>query len=84
MTRKQRKALEFLWFKYGNGGQCYTPQNHKYIQFLIAEKVEEAKRLAHIITRECKDAVERVMNDDYRELGEGARQVVEAAGAGVI
>jgi len=80
MTEKQRKALEFLWFTYGNGGNCHTNANHKFLQRHVEGRLDEAKCFEHLITEECRRAHDRVMRDDYSELTEMARKVVGSMG----
>ena len=68
LSLEQRKALGILWCKYGNGGSCHTPANHKFIQAHLLQKLDDAKRYEHLITKECKDAFDRILNNDYHEL----------------
>ena len=84
LTAVQRKAMEFLWFKYGNGGNCHTVANHKFFQRHIEQKPEEAQKYAHLITAECKEAFDRVMQGDFREFNESARQVLTGIEKGVM
>lgn len=35
LTYEQRKALENLWFEYGNNGPKHTWGNHKFIQGML-------------------------------------------------
>lgn len=76
-TMVQRKALEFLWSKYGNGGNCYTPANHKFLKSHVDGKTEDAKKQEHLITRSCREAFDRIMKDDYSELTDDAWEVLK-------
>lgn len=50
-----QKALEAIWFVFGNNGPKSTMANHKYIQRHVEGKGHEAKFYA--ATAECKKAV---------------------------
>lgn len=78
MTRKQVKALEFLWFKYGNGGSCSTPANHKFLQRHVEGREKDAEMYRKHITGECREAVERVLADNYTEFSEGTRKAIDS------
>ena len=80
MTTKQLKALEFLWFKYGNGGACHSPQNHKFLQRHIEGRHEAAAVYDKRITSACREAVDRVLKDDYTEFKEEIRKIIESFG----
>lgn len=80
MTTKQVKALEFLWFKYGNGGACSTPANHKFIQRHVEGKEKDAEMYRKHITSDCREAVNRVLNDNYTEFSESTRKIIESFG----
>jgi hypothetical protein len=55
----QRKALEDLWFIFGNDGKKSGLSNHKFIQGFL-----ERNELSYFpgITNECWDAVGRVLD----------------------
>lgn len=69
LTDEQRKALEDLWFVYGNGGSKHTWGNHKFIQNILDRgddfrkdfrkkgRIPEWKPL----TKECEQAVDAVL-----------------------
>lgn len=78
LTRKQVKALEFLWFKYGNGGNMSTNENHKFIQRHIEGRPKDAQLFAHRITKDCREAFQRILDNDYRELHSNQLQMIEA------
>lgn len=84
LTAKQKKALEFLWFKYGNGGSCSSNANHKYLQRLVEGRDEEAKAFERQITLDCRKAVERIRSEDYKELSEGVRKMLDAFEVGML
>jgi hypothetical protein len=76
VTARQRKAMEFLWFKYGNGGTCHSLANHKYVQRFVEGRDADAEAYAGQITADCREAVARVKAGDFRELSEFAKGVV--------
>ena len=84
MTAKQRKALEFLWIKYGNGGACHSMANHRFLQRHIEGKCGDAAMIEPQITRECRDAFARVVKDDYSELSGIQKKILEAFEKGFI
>lgn len=77
MTFRQRKALEFLWFKYGNGGACSSLANHKYIQRFVEGRDADAELYSVRATRDCREAVARVKAGDFSELSDETRKMVE-------
>jgi hypothetical protein len=77
LTIVQKKALELLSFKYGNGGSCHTKENHKFLQLHIAGTHDEAEMLGSKITDECRTAFEKVMKSDYSELHEDQREFLK-------
>jgi len=54
-----QKALEGLWFVFGNYGPKHTPDNHKFIQRHVEGKSHEAK--FYKPTGECRRAVKRLL-----------------------
>ena len=84
LTQKQRSALMFLSYKYGNGGSLSSADNHKFIQFHLAGMPNSASGLLHRITPDCLAAFNRIMADDYHELHKSQRVIVEAAGKGFV
>lgn len=71
MTDDQRRALNRLWFIYGNYGTKHTWGNHKFIQILL-ERGEDDRQFfrkpARIIeqhdplTAECEAAVDAILS----------------------
>lgn len=43
LTKEQRRALEELWFEYGNGGPKHTHGNHKFIQGILERGEDDRK-----------------------------------------
>ncbi len=84
MTKKQRRALEILGYKYGNGGCCATRDNHAFFQRHLAGKPEEAALLNHRITSACREAFDRVMVDDYREFSVETKRRLDAVESGML
>jgi hypothetical protein len=66
-TPKQRLALEFLSFKYGNGGAVSTKENHEFLKRIL-EANPDASLLYHVITSSMKESYERICASDFREL----------------
>ena len=77
LTQKQKKALEFLWFKYGNGGSCHTNANHKFLQRHVEGRHEDAGVYITRITESCKEAFERIANNDYSEFSPDKLRLLE-------
>ena len=77
LTQKQVKALEFLWFKYGNGGSSHTNANHKFMQKHIEGNSKDAGLYITRITKACKEAFERVLNNDYSEFHPNQLRLLE-------
>lgn len=61
VTDGQRKALERLWFIYGNYGPKTTPGNHQFIQGFLERGQDE--RDFNQVTPECLAAVDAVLGD---------------------
>jgi ribosome recycling factor len=77
LTAEQRKALEKLWFIYGNQGKKHTHHNHRFIQNFLEHNedsrefylnADRSKTLAAGIdwetiglTQECIDAVDKIL-----------------------
>jgi hypothetical protein len=80
MTARQRKAVEFLWFKYGNGGSCHSLANHKTLQRHMEGRHEDAALYERQITGECREALDRVLRDDYSEFSESVRGIITSFG----
>ena len=59
LTDPQRRALERLWFIYGNYGPRTTPGNHQFIQGFLERGQDE--RDFNKVTPECLAAVEAVL-----------------------
>jgi hypothetical protein len=84
LTAKQRKALEFLWFKYGNGGNAHSMANHRFFQLHVAGDHDAAAMHEPQITGECRLAFDRILKNDYSELSEFQKNVLKAYAAGVL
>lgn len=78
LTAKQLKALEFLSFKYGNGGSMSSCDNQKFLSLLLANKPAEAYKFFHRITGDCKQALDKVLNNDFSELRENQVAILGA------
>ena len=78
VTGKQCKALEFLSFKYGNGGAMCSGDNHKFLALLIVNNPAEASKYLHRITDSCREAVARVLKNDFSELRDNQRMIIAA------
>ena len=79
LTAKQLKALEFLSFKYGNGGSMCTNDNHKFLALILANKSAEAsQQYSHRITDSCQEALDRITKNDFSELRENQREIIKA------
>ena len=69
MNQAQRKALERLWFVFGNHGPKHTWGNHKFIQILIERGEDDreffrqpARITTHKpLTKECETAVDEIL-----------------------
>ena len=59
VTDGQRRALERLWFIYGNHGPKTTPGNHQFIQGFLERGQDE--RDFNKVTPECLAAVDEVL-----------------------
>jgi hypothetical protein len=60
LTEDQRKALNNLWFVYGNYGMYTTPAGHHFIQCLLEN--DEDCRVFYKPPAECLAAVDKVLN----------------------
>lgn len=71
LTPIQRKALEDLWFKFGNGGSKHTHGNHRFIQCILEHGDDDPafwKRKSRIplashqpLTDECEAEVRKIL-----------------------
>jgi len=70
LTPVQRKALEGLWFLYGNNGPQHTWGNHKFIQGILERGEDDReffKKPARVVpgwkgvTPECETAVDLIL-----------------------
>ena len=59
LTEDSRRALERLWFVYGNHGPQTTPGNHQFIQGFLERGQDE--RDFNRVTEECLAAVDSVL-----------------------
>ena len=84
LTQKQRSALTFLSYKYGNGGSLSSADNHKFIQFHLTGLPSSAAGLLHRITPDCLAAFNRILVDDYHELHKNQKAIVEATERGFL
>lgn len=65
MTEKQRRAVEQLFYVFGNGGAYYTLGNHEFLRRTLAGELEPEHFQP---TKECKIALQKVMDGDYSPL----------------
>ena len=81
-TEAQKKAIEYLWFVYGNGGVKHTMGNHKFLQRHVEGRHDEAK--FHQPSDECVEAFEKVCSGDFSGLSKGQRKVLDAVERGML
>jgi hypothetical protein len=70
ISPEQKKALEHLWFIFGNYGPKCTMGNHKFIQGILERGEDDREfyrhqgRVASVkpLTKECEDAVDEILN----------------------
>lgn len=84
LTLKQKSALGFLSYKYGNGGSLHSADNHKFLQLLFQGSHDSAKDFLHRITPDCLAAYNRIMANDYSELSKRQKSILEASEKGYI
>lgn len=84
LTVKQKSALGFLFYKYGNGGSMSSADNHKFFQLHLQENPTAAAKLLHRITPDCLAAFNRILAEDYRELSTRQKGILEAEGKGYL
>lgn len=77
LTEKQRRALGFLSYKYGNGGSMCSADNHKFLTALISGDNAEAFQYAHRITKPCQEALDRILKNDFRELRPNQQKMLD-------
>jgi hypothetical protein len=77
LTTKQKAALEYLSWKYGNAGVYYTQQNHKFLHLHVAGEHDEAQIWIRQISKDCRAAFDRIMDNDYSELTKKQRESIE-------
>jgi hypothetical protein len=74
ISSEQRKRLEWLWFHSGNYGPKSTPGNHRFIQRILENGIDErslyTKRTPklEIPTAECEAAVEAILSRTWNIL----------------
>lgn len=63
LTAKQRRALERLWFVYGNHGPRMNYEDHGFIQHFLehGRDPRNARKPLYAPTPECKAAVDAVL-----------------------
>ena len=67
MTGAQKRAVELLWFIYGNAGPQYTKGNHEFLR----RKLEGHPEPEHYQpTEQCKKDFEKIMAGDYSPFPE--------------
>jgi len=71
-------ALLWMLNKYGNGGACHTKENQAFITRLLEDKFDDAERIRVRASLECCMAVERIERNDYSELRQDQRKMLEA------
>lgn len=76
LSALQRKALELLSFKYGNGGAMCSRDNHEFLKLIVAGNDKEAALLMHRITKPLIVAYGRIANHDYTELPKRQIQIL--------
>jgi hypothetical protein len=84
LTVRQKSALGFLSYKYGNGGSLHSADNHKFLQLHIKGLHDDAKSLLHRITPDCLAAFSRIVVDDYRELSPTQRKILDGGEKGYL
>jgi hypothetical protein len=84
LTKKQKQALEFLWIKYGNGGSMHTKENHIFLHAQIEGQMDVAKSVEHVISRDCRKAFQRIVDNDFGELGREAHRILDAIECGML
>ena len=63
LTTEKRRALEDLWFIYGNGGSKHSQEGHKFIQHILEHG--EDIRLFYRPGREVIAAVDRALGASH-------------------
>ncbi len=69
ITPDQRRALERIWFTYGNGGPKHTHGNHRFIQTFLEHGEDSRKfyrRKGRVldwkpVTLECESEVDAIL-----------------------
>ena len=75
MTSVQRKAVGFLFFLYGNAGPKYTKGNHEFLRRTLNGE-EHADHYQP--DDECREALGRVMQNDWSPLPVRQQKIMEA------
>jgi hypothetical protein len=66
MNEWQLRAIRCLHFVYGNGGANHTLGNHEFIKHSLEGDEEKAEHYQP--TPECREAFQRCMDGDFRDL----------------
>lgn len=80
LTPWQRDRLELAWFRFGNYGPKTTPGNHWFIQCILEHGIDirplitKRSRKSEIPTKECEEAVDRILRQDEAEQEAEAAQ----------
>lgn len=76
LSERQRQELERLWFYWGNYGPQTTKGNHSFIQGLLERGQDERplQQKGYLPTKECEEAVERVLRHDEQRQGMKAQR----------
>jgi hypothetical protein len=65
LSSEQIRALENLWFQFGNRGAKHTDGNHKFIQVLLEQGID--RRVLYNPTADCVKAVEAIITTTTKE-----------------
>ena len=67
LTIDQRKLINRSWFVFGNYGKKHNDSDHKFIQFIVENRIEECPAFEDLISEECKEFVTLLMADELEE-----------------
>ena len=65
MTELQRRAVQVLYYLYGNAGPYYSRGNHEYLRRTLAG---EEKPECYQPSDACKEALKKVLANDWSPL----------------
>ena len=78
LTARQKKAMQYLQSKYGAGGTCSSRANDIFWKENIYGDQKKAAISLTQITSNCREAFDRIVGNDYRELKPEVRKAVMA------